>query len=91
MATTMAADDDDNDVDGDGTTGNEVDDDGNGVTGRLLLMFLGAIVSSTRTPTANPIFALFYHAVIVMNGSPSALSPLINLETQHHGRSARTG
>jgi hypothetical protein len=29
----MAADNDDNDVDGDGATGNEVDDDGNGATG----------------------------------------------------------
>jgi hypothetical protein len=71
MATTMAAYDDVNDVNGDGTTGDEVDDDGNGATGRLLLMFLGTIVSSTRTPTGNPICALFYYAVIVMNGSPS--------------------
>jgi hypothetical protein len=31
--TTMATGDDDNDVDGDGTTGNEVDDDGDGVMG----------------------------------------------------------
>ena len=29
----MAADDDGNDVDGDGATGNEVDDDGDGATG----------------------------------------------------------
>jgi hypothetical protein len=29
----MAADNDVNDVDGDGATGNEVDDDGNGATG----------------------------------------------------------
>ena len=70
MATTMAADDDDNDINGDGATGNEVDDDGNGTTSRLLFMFLGTI-SSTRTPTGNPICALFYYAVIVMNGSPS--------------------
>jgi hypothetical protein len=35
MATTMVADheDDNNDVDGDCATGNEVDDDGNGATG----------------------------------------------------------
>jgi hypothetical protein len=34
MATTMVVDDDDyNDVDGDGATGNEVDDDGDGTTG----------------------------------------------------------
>ncbi len=35
MATTMVADgnDDDNDVDGDCVTGNEVDDDGDGATG----------------------------------------------------------
>ena len=31
--TTMATGDDDNDVDGDGATGNEVDDDGDGATG----------------------------------------------------------
>ena len=31
MARTMAADDDDNDVNGNGATGNEVEDDGNGV------------------------------------------------------------
>ena len=31
--TTMATGDDDNDVNGDGTTGNEVDDDGDGATG----------------------------------------------------------
>jgi hypothetical protein len=30
MVTTMLADDDDNDVDGNGATGNEVDDDGDG-------------------------------------------------------------
>ena len=30
---TMATGDDDNDVDGDGVTGNEVDDDGAGATG----------------------------------------------------------
>jgi hypothetical protein len=30
MATTMLVDDDDNDVDGDGATCNEVDDDGGG-------------------------------------------------------------
>jgi hypothetical protein len=41
MATTMAADDDDNNVHGDSATGNEVDDDGDGATGRLLLMFPG--------------------------------------------------
>jgi hypothetical protein len=29
----MAADDDDNDVDGDDATGNKVDDDGDGATG----------------------------------------------------------
>jgi hypothetical protein len=29
----MAADDDDNDVNGNGATGNEVDDDGNGAMG----------------------------------------------------------
>jgi hypothetical protein len=29
----MATGDDDNDVDGDGATGNEVDDDGDGATG----------------------------------------------------------
>jgi hypothetical protein len=40
MATMMAADDDDNNVNGNGATGNKVDDDGNGATGRLLLMFL---------------------------------------------------
>jgi len=49
MATIIVADDDDNNVDGDGATGNEVNDDGDGATGRLLLMFLGTIVSSTRT------------------------------------------
>ena len=31
--TTMATGDDDNNVDGDGMTGSEVDDDGDGVTG----------------------------------------------------------
>ena len=31
MARTMAADDNDNDVNGNGATGNEVEDDGNGV------------------------------------------------------------
>ena len=31
--TTMATGNDDNDVDGDGATGNKVDDDGDGVTG----------------------------------------------------------
>ncbi len=31
--TTMATGDDDNDVEGDGATGSEVDDDGDGVTG----------------------------------------------------------
>jgi hypothetical protein len=31
--TTMATGDDDNDVDGDGATGNVVDDDGDGATG----------------------------------------------------------
>ena len=31
--TTMATGNDDNDVDGDGATGNEVDDDGDGATG----------------------------------------------------------
>ena len=67
----MAAEDDDNDVNGDDAMNNKVDDDGNGATGRLLLMFLDNIVSSTRTPTRNPICALFYYAVIVMNGSPS--------------------
>ena len=71
MATTMAADDNDNDVNGDGVTGNEVNNDGDGATGGLLLMFLGTIVSSTRTPTGHPICTLFYYAVIVMNGSPS--------------------
>ena len=71
MTTTMAVDDDDNDINGDGATGNKVDDDGDGATGMLLLMFLGTIVSSTRTPTGNPICALFYYAVIIMNGSPS--------------------
>ncbi len=30
---TMAADEDDNDVNGNGATGNEVDDDGNGAMG----------------------------------------------------------
>jgi hypothetical protein len=71
MATMMAAEDNDNNVDGDGARGNEFEDDGNGATGRLLLMFPGTIVSSTRTPTGNPICALFYYAVIIMNGSPS--------------------
>ena len=71
MATMMVANDNDKDVDGNDTTGNKVDDDGNSATGRLLIMFLGTIVSSTRTPTGNPICALFYYAVIVMNGSPS--------------------
>ena len=72
MATTMAADNDDNNVNGDGTTGNKVNNDGNGAMGRLLLMSLGTIVSSsTRTPTGNSICTLFYYAVIVMNGSPS--------------------
>ena len=33
MATTMAADDHDNKVNGDGATGNEVDDIGSGMTG----------------------------------------------------------
>ena len=33
MATMMVVDDDYNDFDGDGATGNEVDDDGDGVTG----------------------------------------------------------
>ena len=33
MASTMAADDDDNKVDGDGAMGDEVDDDGDGVMG----------------------------------------------------------
>ena len=33
MATTMVVDYNYNDVDGNGTTGNKVDDDGNGVTG----------------------------------------------------------
>jgi hypothetical protein len=67
----MAVDDHDNNIDGDGATGNKANDDGNGAMGRLLLMFLGPIVSFTRTPTGNPICALFYYAVIVMNGSPS--------------------
>ena len=71
MARTMAADDNDNKVDGNGTTGNKVNDDGNDTTGRLLLMFLGTIVRSTRTSPGNLICALFYYAVIVMNGSPS--------------------
>jgi hypothetical protein len=31
--TTMATGDDDNDIDGNGTTGNEIDDDGDGATG----------------------------------------------------------
>ena len=34
MATTMVADNDDDDVNGNGATGNEVDDDGNGAMGR---------------------------------------------------------
>jgi hypothetical protein len=34
MATTMVTDDDDNDVDGDCATGNEVDDDGDGAKGK---------------------------------------------------------
>ncbi len=67
----MAVDDDVNNVDGNVMTGNKVDNDGNGATGRLLSMFLGTIVNSTITPTGNPICALFYYAVIVMNGSPS--------------------
>ena len=67
----MVADDNNNNVDEDGATGNEFNDDGDGVMGRLLLMFLGTIVSSTRTPTGNSICAIFYYAVIVMNGSPS--------------------
>jgi hypothetical protein len=67
----MAADNEDNNIDGNNATGNKIDNDGNGTTGRLLLMFLGTIFSSTRTPTGNPICALFYYAVIVMNGSPS--------------------
>ena len=67
----MAEENNDNNVDGDGATGNEVDNDGNGSMGRLMLMFLGTIVGSTRTPTGNPICTLFYYAVIVMNGSPS--------------------
>jgi hypothetical protein len=71
MATMIAADDKDNNVDGDGATGNKVNDDGNSAAGRLLLMFLGTIGRSTRTPTGNPKCALFYYAVIVMNGSPS--------------------
>ena len=71
MATMMVADDNKNDIDGDGATGNEVDNYGDSATGRLLLMFLGTIVSSTRTPTGSPICALFYYAVIVLNGSPS--------------------
>jgi hypothetical protein len=33
MVTTMVTNDDDNDVDGDCVTGNEVDDDGDGATG----------------------------------------------------------
>ena len=33
MATTMVVDDDYNDVDGDGATGNKVDDDGDSATG----------------------------------------------------------
>jgi hypothetical protein len=33
MARTMAADDTDNDVNGNGATGNEVEDDGNGAMG----------------------------------------------------------
>ncbi len=41
MATMMAADNNNNDVDGNSATGNKVDDDDNSVTGRLLLMFLG--------------------------------------------------
>ena len=40
MAMTMAADDDGNDVDGNGVMGNEVGDDGNGAIVRLLLLFL---------------------------------------------------
>ena len=35
MTTTMATGDDDNDVDGDGATGNEVNDDGDGATGNI--------------------------------------------------------
>ena len=34
MATTMVADNDDDDVNGNGATGNKVDDDGNGAMGR---------------------------------------------------------
>ncbi len=64
MAMTMAADNNNNHVDGDGATGNKVNDDGNGAMGRLLLMFLGTIVSSTRTPTGNLICALFYYSVM---------------------------
>ena len=71
MATMMAVDDDVNNVDGNGVTGNEVDNDGDGATGRLLSMFLGTIVNSTITPIGNPICDLFYYAVILMNGSPS--------------------
>ena len=33
MSRTMAADDDDNDIDGNSATCNEVDDDGDGTTG----------------------------------------------------------
>ena len=33
MATMMAADDEDNEVNGDGATGNKVDNDGDGATG----------------------------------------------------------
>ena len=33
MARTMAADDDGNDINGNGATGNEVDDEGNGTMG----------------------------------------------------------
>ena len=42
MATTMLADDNDNNVDGDGMTGNEVDDDGDGrrATTRMTTMMV---------------------------------------------------
>jgi hypothetical protein len=36
------------------------------ILSKLLFMFLGTIVSSTKTPTGNPICALFYYAVIVI-------------------------
>ena len=41
MAMTIVADDDDNNVHGDGATGNKVDDKGDGAMGRLLLIFPG--------------------------------------------------